>query len=292
MLDAAPSLRALRGPALPVDRLVAGKRVDEVAALLPRLFALCRAAQAAAVGAALGRPVDAGGIGQEVLRDHALKLCVTWPNLLGLGPRPLGAALTDRAALARAIFGPAGRPPATPHDFAAFLASGLGAGPVLAGIAQVFSPGLAVADGLPTLDGTNIWQAAPVENSTAARHVAHPVMRALEASHGRGALWRAAARLYDIGMVLDGGLPPVIDTAPGTAIVPATRGSYAVRIETEGEIVTRFTRVTPTDSLLAPGGILDRALASLPADRAGLGPLLLDILDPCAPVRLEEVRHA
>lgn len=56
--------------------------------------------------------------------------------------------------------------------------------------------------------------------------------------------------------------------------------------------MTRFERVTPTDSLLARGGVLDRTLASLPADKAGLGPLLLDILDPCSPVRLKEVRNA
>ena len=56
--------------------------------------------------------------------------------------------------------------------------------------------------------------------------------------------------------------------------------------------MTAFSRITPTDHLLAPGGVLAQCLATLPADRAGLAPLMLEILDPCSPVRLEEVAHA
>ena len=74
--------------------------------------------------------------------------------------------------------------------------------------------------------------------------------------------------------------------------MPAARGQYAVRIGTQGGVVATFDRITPTDHLLAEGGALDRALGCLPAVKAGLGPLLLDILDPCSPVRLKEVGHA
>lgn len=289
-----PALRALRSPTLPVARMVVGKPAEEVAVLLPRLFSLCRAAQAAAVNAALGRDVDARGIGQEILRDHLLKLCVTWPNLLGLGARPVpGLGGADSAitagqaqAIATAIFGPTGQPPATPAEFTAFMNSDDGVAPVLSRIAQCFAPGEGATAALPLATPTTIWGDAPVENATVARHLDHPVLRRIADRHGRGPLWRAAARLYDIAAVLEGRLPPVLTPAPGEAMVPATRGVYAVRIETEGDIVTRLTRVTPTDSLLMQGGILDQSLASLPADKAGLGPLLLDILDPCAPVRL------
>lgn len=299
MAPLSPALHALRSPALPVARMVVGKPAKEVAVLLPRLFSLCRAAQGAAVNAALGRDVDARGIGQEVLRDHLLKLCVTWPNLLGLGARAVpvlgGSDATGASGQARdiaaAIFGPAGLPPATPADFTAFMNSDHGAAPVLSRIAQCFAPGEAVTSALPVVTAETIWGAAPVENSTAARHLDHPVLRQIEDRHGRGPLWRAAARLYDIAAVLEGRLPPVLTPAPGEAMVPATRGVYAVRIETEDDIVTGLSRVTPTDSLLAREGILDQSLGRLPAEKAGLGPLLLDILDPCAPVRLVQTDH-
>ena len=300
-----PALRALPAPALPVARLVAGKRAEEVAALVPRLFSLCRAAQAAAVNAALGRPTHTTGIAREILRDHLLKLCITWPKLLGLGARPIPFPVqtvptpgtpqtttippldrTERQAMAEAVFGPARTAPATPDDLAAFLASSHGAAPVLSRIARSFGPGEAAAEALPAPTATSIWHSAPVENSTAARHLAHPAMQALEATHGRGPLWRATARLYDIEAALTGTLP-ALQVNPGRAMVPATRGVYALRIETEGDIVTRLDRVTPTDSLLARDGILDRALATLPAEKTGLAPLMMDILDPCAPVRLE-----
>ncbi len=307
-----PPLVARHSPGLPLDRLVLGKPVTEVAVLLPRLFSLCRAAQAAAVTTALGRPVAAqaqgADIGREILRDHLLKLCVTWPGHLGLGARavPPIAPLTDPnsdphpapqgllsrtgaagSGVAKALFGPAGTAPATPQDFDHFLASDQGCAPVLRGIDQCFAPGEATAHALPAVDDTTIWGSQAIENSTAARHISHPVMAHLAASRGRGPLWRAAARLFDVQMVLAGALPSPRALAPCQATVPATRGVYAVAIETEGDTVTALTRITPTDSLLAPGGVLDLTLASLPADKAGLGPLLLDILDPCAPVRLD-----
>ena len=56
--------------------------------------------------------------------------------------------------------------------------------------------------------------------------------------------------------------------------------------------VTQFERVTPTDHMLAPDGILDRTLATLPAMKEGLATLILEILDPCTPVRLKEAGDA
>ena len=307
-----PTLRAKPSPTLPVDRLVVGKRTDEVAVLIPRLFSLCRAAQGAAVATCLGRPADPQGIAQEILRDHMLKLCVTWPNLLGLAPRPvplirpaavadissdtpgssaLPTSLAGEKDVAEAAFGAVRRPPATSEEFEAFLTSSNGAAPVLARIDACFAAGEACANALPPVDATIIQDDAPVENSTAARHLDHPVMRHIETTRGRGPLWRAAARLYDIAMALDDTLPAIALTGPGRALVPATRGAYAMRIDTDGDIVTHFARVTPTDSLIAPGGVLDRSLATLPAEKSGLWTLLLNILDPCSPVRLESA-HA
>ena len=130
------------------------------------------------------------------------------------------------------------------------------------------------------------------DNSVASRMSGHPAMQGIAEARGKGPLWRAAARLYDLAAIMHGDLLSVVTPRPGEAIVPAARGLYAVRIEATGDTITRFDRVTPTDHLLADGGVLDRSLATLPSIKGGLGNLLLDVLDPCSPVRLREVGHA
>lgn len=286
-------LRAQRAPALPIARLVEGRDVDEVAMLLPRLFNLCRAAQSAAVNAALGRDVSMAGILQEILRDHLIKFHVTWPAFFGCPPRRLPTDWAHGGAeLRQAVFGPAGRAPATAADFFAFLDSGAGVAPVLKKIDGCFDSGVAVADGVPPVSPDRIWTADIQDNSVATRVSAHVAMAAIAEARGRGPLWRAAARLFDIAALIDGNVPAIETPRTGEAIVPAARGSYAVRIDQAGDRMVAFQRITPTDHLLADGGVLDRSLASLPGHKSGLGPLLLDILDPCSPVRLREVEHA
>ncbi len=295
MLDA-PSrtvLVAQPAPGLPIARLVVGRGVGEVAALLPRLFNLCRSAQSAAVETALGRPVDGAGIGQEILRDHLLKFHVIWPAFFGRPPRPLPDDWEDGGpTLRQRLCGPSGQAPAAAADFLSFLDGDLGYAPLRKKIDGCFAPGEAVAEGLPHISTETIWTVGAAENSVASR-VAHlPAMQGIAETHGRGPLWRAAARLFDIDMAIAGRLPEVVSPTSGEAVVPAARGAYALRIRSRGGVVTEFDRVTPTDHLLAEGGVLDRSLASLPSHKTGLGPLLLDILDPCSPVRLKEVRRA
>lgn len=295
MLDAGrhPALRAQRAPGPPVSRLVVGQSVDTVGALLPRLFSVCRAAQSAAVEAALGRPVSLDRIAEEILRDHLLKFHVTWPRFFGRPPRPLPA---DWAAggeeLRRAAFGPTLQAPATAAGFFEFLESGEGYSPVLKLLDTCFARGEALAEGIATVTPQTIWSDRPVDNSVVVRVAGNPAMLGIAETRGKGPFWRAAARLFDIAAMLDGQIPPVVVREPGQAIVPAARGCYAVRLVRDGDTVVDFDRVTPTDHLLAPDGVLDRSLATLPAIKSGLGPLLLDILDPCSPVRLQEVVHA
>lgn len=287
----AARLHARPGPAMPVAAMVLGARVEVAAALLPRVFNLCRHAQAQAVALALGHPVPPGG--DEILRDHLLKFFVSWPTHLGQGARKLPAGWArDPAAVRVAVFGPAGLP-ARPAEMTDFLASGQGAAPVLRAIDRAFPGREGVTEALPFADASNLWTGAPIENSPAARQAHRPALAAVEATHGRGPLWRAAARLFDIAALLDNTLPPPESPAPGEALVPATRGLYGLRLRVRDGIVTAFARVTPTDSLLVPGGVLAQSLASLDAARAGQAALLLDILDPCAPVTLTlEAEHA
>ncbi len=291
-LTASATLSFQPAPALPVARLVVGQDVDEVVQLLPRLFNLCRTAQGAAVEAALGRPADTRGIAREILRDHLLKFHVTWPAFFGRAPCPLPQDWAECGPnLHLQAFGPTGRAPANANEFFDFLSGDAGYAPVLRLIDGSFLTGEAVADLSPVTPAT-IWARSAVDNSVAARMSEHPAMKGIADARGKGPLWRAAARLYDIDAIASGGLPPLLTPAQGEAIVPAARGSYAVRIESDGDTVTCFDRITPTDHLLADGGVLDRALATLPATKMGLGPLLLDVLDPCSPVRLREVGHA
>ena len=272
-----------KGAGLEVERLVLGRPPEEVAQILPRLFNLCRAAQGAAVRLALGlAPGDvAGDLAREVLRDHMMKLFLVWPRHLGLPPRPFAPPGDE----ARAIFGPSG---AMPEDAAAFwdwVARGEGVAPLVAAVAAAFAPGEAVAD-LPDVAEANFMTVGGLENSVAGRHGGHAVLAAIAATQGRGPLWRVVARLVDGAACLAGGLPAPRLLANGTAVCPAARGDYAVQADVAGGVVLALRRVTPTDHMLAQGGMLVQSFARLPGHKAGLAPLVLDILDPCLPVEL------
>lgn len=298
MLDAATRhLVAEPAPKLPVADLVVGKPIEEVAALLPRLFNLCRAAQSLAANRALGLPLGdvEADVAAEIRRDHLMRFFLIWPRHLGraAGFLPDGWQTAMDDGFRRALFGAPLRAPERSGDFADFLASDAGLAAPLRQISECFRPGEAVAEGLPAVSSaTALDPDAAVENSVAARHLTHPAMAWIEASFGRGPLWRAAARVFDLQAVLDGVQTPLIASKPGSASVAATRGLYSVGAACAEGRVIGFTRVTPTDHLTAPGGILDRALAALPADRGALAPLLMDILDPCWPLKLREVPHA
>jgi hypothetical protein len=274
-----------RDPALAIEAFLIGRTPVEVAAILPRLFNLCRAAQSTAAHLALGLPdpEPPQALHREVLRDHMLKLFVTWPNLLHLPARPF----PQPDQIAAALFGPAGRAPGTMDDLLSWQASGAGAAPLFEALGQAFAPGEAIAD-LPWVTEQSATQPGAWENSPALRHPGHPLLKALRADFGPGPLWRAVARLVDAEACLNQTLAPVSILRDGTVLTPAARGIYALRAKVSAGHVAAFTRITPTDHMLAPGGMLMRSLASLPPSKAGLAPLVLNILDPCVPVTLTQ----
>ena len=268
---AAPSLTfSVRADALPpVDRLAVGKPVQEVVDLLPRIFNLCRAAQETALRLAFGMAPGAADPAEEIRREHMMRLALILPRHFGMPGLPM-----QREALLEGC-------PETPQELASWMSSGRGAAPLMARLAEAFAPGEACAT-LPEVDQITAFAAAPVENSAAMRRADHPVMRHIEAQYGRGPLWRCMGRLYDLA----GDFPAAHPAGPGRAICPAARGLYAVDAAVENGVVTWLARMTPTDHLLAEGGMLAQTLASLPGDKEGLAPLVLDVLDPCFPVRL------
>ncbi|MBA83748.1 hydrogenase expression/formation protein HupK [Thalassobius sp. S69A] len=274
MLDRPDHTRLIARPAkvLPVAQLVRGKRIEEVADLLPRLFNLCRAAQRAAVRAALGLEVTAAdmqAVRREIQREHELRLSVLLPLAFGL---PAGEGLR--------LF------PATPQQFEAFMLSDDPLARLLRRVGRVFGPGRAVAQGLELPTAENGFTPGAVENSVAARVAQDPVMRHVQARHGRGPLWRTVARAVELRKLTEGWQPRIQQT-PWGVLAPAARGVYALTATLGNDRVETFHRVTPTDHLLASGGILQASLDTLP-DRAHADKLLA-ILDPCSPVTLTEV---
>ncbi|GAB1479897.1 HupK protein [Paracoccaceae bacterium] len=274
--------RVVAGAALPLDALLTGRPAAEAAAMLPRLFNLCRMAQGAAARAALGLTptVSDADLRAEVLREHLVALCVTLPPLLGRAPGRLPVG-----DVAGALFGPSGLPKGL-DGLADWLATGAGSAPLVAALRDVLQPGEGVIAPLPPPPSP--LAPGAYENSAAGRRGAHPLLRAVEAASGRGPLWRLLGRLADAEAVLAGDLPGV-RVENRVAIAPAARGQYALRIDTAGGLVTGLQRRTPTDHLLAPGGALERALA---ASRPALAPLIIALHDPCVPVTAKEAAHA
>lgn len=265
--------------------LLRGMAPDQAAALLPRLFNLCGAAQGMAARLSLGLPVapDARAtLHHEVLRDHLLALCVTLPRALGLRPAGLPEGWARGADIGAALWGGA-----MPQDLAGWLGSGRGLAPLLLRVTQTFPDRAGTGPALPHAGPETVDAPQPLENSPAARQAMHPLMRQAAALHGRGPLWRVLGRACDAAAAATGHLPPAHLRADGMALVPAARGTYALRLTLVAGRVEGVTRITPTDHMLATGGALRCALRGIPdATRAAL---LLAIFDPCQPV---ELRHA
>ncbi|SFJ09211.1 hypothetical protein [Celeribacter neptunius] len=275
----AERLHAVIAPDLPIAQLVIGKPVEEVAMLVPRLFNLCRSAQEAAVRLALDLPL-AGDVQHalcaDFARDHLMRLGIIVPRGLGIEPLPVAQGA---AALLPEVM------PASDTEFEEFLSGDDGFAPLFKALDEAFEAGEAIAD-LPAPAPGELMSRRACENSTAGRHLDHPLMQVVEARKGRGPLWRATARMLDLAACLKGEAPAPTRLADGTAMVPASRGSYVVKAAIADGQVAEFTRTTPTDHLMAPGGIMEQSLASLPPAKHHLAQVVIDILDPCTVVEL------
>ncbi len=286
-----PRLQARAAPGLPVARMVNGKPAEDAAALLPRLFNLCRSAQSLAARAAFGLPPEPewqDNLRAEIVRDHIVKLCLKWPAALNIPGVPLPEGWQTGSEEARvALFGADARMPPDVEALSDFIQANTGFARLLTAISQLFAPGVACRGPLPLAGLESLFNGEAQENSVAARHAQHPVMQHVELVWGRGPLWSALAVGYDLEAVWCGTLPAV-RLHRACAIVPAARGYYGIRASVEDGQITAFSRITPTDHLLAAGGALEQSLASLwVRNGAALASVLLSILDPCFPIKLE-----
>ncbi|MGG7567711.1 hypothetical protein ACQ5SO_16290 [Rhodovulum sp. DZ06] len=299
----------LEAPApLPFGRLVRGKRPAEAARLAALLFNVCAAAQEGGARAALGLPQDpaaAEKLRAETSREHALKLAVELPQILGHAPDPAAPAAMARGgdAARRALFGPSGAPrdvealalwagwgeTAAARAMGALLqwpeAWGRGGAAPLDPSAPVDWPGA----GAPAGQGGR-----PVEASVLTRQAEAPLVRELLALRGPCPATRFAARLVEADALLSGHAPairapgPAPQAAAPHAAAEAARGTMLMRaaLGDDGRVAA-FSRATPTDFALAPGGALEAALSAIPTDPAApqeaVARAALALIDPCLP---------
>lgn len=271
------------GPALSVTRnfsveaLVMGRPVAEALELLPRIFNLCSAAQSAAARLSLGLN-QSSDLSAEVIRDHVLRLCVILPRVLGEPPIAIPKLAAD-------LLGPSG----LPSDVTGIAKWQSPAAAHARRIMQDFRPGVATCKKLQ--QPADALADGPFENSAAGRQSQHPLMLSVERDYGRGPLWRYCGLLADLACAIEDRLPAAVEKA-GVATVPAARGSYALRLQHSGGMITGITRRTPTDHLLAEGGALLQSLATLPSSMADCAERVIALHDPCIPVKVEVVAHA
>lgn len=295
MLERTPQLSDLDiAPAPPIEDYLIGRPVEEVVEIVPRIFNLCRMAQEVAVKLAFGVALPENwraDLQADILREHHFRLGLLLPGRLGLHPltMPRGGETAD--SWWTTFVGMSGFPDEA-ERFERYLTGLPPASALLRAIDRCFATGDACHHGLvPTAIETANTRTVQ-DNTVAARNADHPVMRHISQTRGLGPLWQVVGRILDVEKTANDRLPAPV-CSDGTVFVPAARGVYMVQASQSAGRVTGFTRVTPTDHLLAQGGVLEQALANLPNHKAHHAPLVIDILDPCQPVAIKkEASHA
>ena len=278
------------------DRLLCGRRADEIVRLVPALFALCghaqgkaaRLALAGARGTGTPRHLDATVLA-EALREHLWRLLLDLPPLLGLPP------LKDEFAAAVAWLARDERAPIAAlldDERIAALAQRLDGLPDGEDAAARFLPPLdadASRKAWPRLDAAFCvqpdWLGEAAETGALAR-------RGGAAGGACAQRWRARlAELHDwaggAAKVGAGGTASSTSVAPGSgrALVETARGLLMHEIVLDGDSVADYFIVAPTEWNFHPRGPLPRWLLGRDAsDREALGSLVarcVAALDPC-----------
>jgi len=143
-----------------------------------------------------------------------------------------------------------------------------------------------------------LWQGAPAETSPFTRNRGSSAVTGLTTRLGNGLLPRLAAQLVEVAALQRGlrdglfgspaAVPPLATaTADGAAIsqIQAARGLLVHRVATDGQRVTDYRILAPTEWNFHPHGPVARGLASLqPADDEVLrrqATLFVTAVDPC-----------
>lgn len=297
-------------------QVLEGRAPQEAAALAPRIFNLCGAAHGFAAARALGLPAGdaAAAMAWESVRDHALAVLHGWPALLdgppdraALGqlshPGPVAAdALRTAllgAGLAACDFGAL-----SPAELGAWLDAGPSAtARILARLRRQLDPAEGRA-GLPELGLVDLelaLETAPLpaepptsslplrETGALGRVAATPLFAALLADEGPSLFVRLLARLADLLALLGGARLACPQTPSGLGVAEAARGLLGHGAQVEDGRVTRYRILPPSLWNLAPGGLLERAFATLPPgpEAPVRARFLLSAINPCVPVTLD-----
>ena len=145
------------------------------------------------------------------------------------------------------------------------------------------------------------WNDQPRRTGPFARQEAHPLVRGL----GRGVQAQLAARLVELVLNLremqdlshhlspalcdDRTMTSGVAEGCGLAVVEAARGRLVHRLEVAEGMVRRYQILAPTEWNFHPQGALPQALIGQEAgpDAAWRAKLLVTMLDPCVPCRIE-----
>lgn len=153
-------------------------------------------------------------------------------------------------------------------------------------------------DAEPAFAAAPDWKGGCRETGALARQHAHPLIAALDGERANPVIARLAARLVELGALLDGEGAPRFGSAAlgdGDAIawVETARGLLLHRVAVADDVVTRYQIVAPTEWNFHPRGPLVAELPGLAAPDADRlrerVDVLVQSLDPCVAydVRIE-----
>jgi Ni,Fe-hydrogenase I large subunit len=162
-------------------------------------------------------------------------------------------------------------------------------------------PALPAADLIARLTGSAArsfierptWNGACHETGALARQADHPLVRDLAHDCGNGLLTRLAARLIEICELLDtvparlreSPRPLPISSEQGLAQVEAARGRLVHRLQLDGDRITQYAILAPTEWNFHPRGVAAQALTVAdspnPRTREQQARLLVNAIDPC-----------
>lgn len=146
------------------------------------------------------------------------------------------------------------------------------------------------------------WQGLPRETTTLSRSAEHRPIASLTGPDGFGLGARLAARLAELAALparMEAAMAGAIDSEactslpPGTGVaqIEAARGRLVHAVTIDGDAVTAWRILAPTEWNFHPHGAATRALsliaASGRADTADLADLMVTAFDPCVACKLE-----
>lgn len=276
--------------------MLRGRRADEAVRMLPLLYAICGVAQGAAatlaLAAARGDAQEAvldPGVLAEARREHLWRLLLDWPLALGF-ERQEALFVAGRKKLQDAAFGSWAEEALAAHS--ARIAGALQErSEALTEIGSMLPP-LTAAQTLalwPRLDAAFAaapeYRAAPASTGALARHP--------ELQRNSGLAARILARAADLTSSAGLGHTSAVQVSEGIgrAAVETARGLLLHEIALDGDVVTDYTIVAPTEWNFHPSGALKSLLEGMAAPDAAAAAAAVRravlAFDPCVRAHID-----